>query len=157
MQYWLAKTEPNTYSWEDLKNEKNRTTSWEGIRNYQVRNFIRDEIRNGDYFFIYHSVVTPMAIMGIARVVREAYPDHYAFDTTHKYYDPKSKPDNPAWLMFDIQAVSEFIPPVNLDEMKNYPELNEMGLLKKGNRLSIQKVTSKEWNFILSLTKVVDL
>ena len=157
MKYWLAKTEPGTYSWFDLLEEPDRTTSWEGVRNFQVRNMICDEIKKDDLVFIYHSVVKPMAIIGIAKVVKEAYPDHFAFDPSHKYYDPKSKPDNPAWLMFDIQAVSEFIPPVNLDEMKNYPELNEMGLLKKGNRLSIQKVTSKEWNFILSLTKVVDL
>ena len=157
MNYWLAKTEPGTYSWDDLKNETNKTTSWEGIRNYQIRNFIRDDIKNGDLVFIYHSVVNPMVIMGIAEVIREAYPDHFAFDVSHKYYDQKSKLDNPTWLMFDIKAIQEFNPSVTLDELKNHPELNDMALLKKGNRLSIQKVSPDEWDFILKLTEVISL
>jgi len=155
LNYWLAKTEPNTYSWDNLK--KDKKTSWEGIRNYKVRNVIRDEIKNGDFVFIYHSVVQPMSIMGIAKVVKEAYTDHFAFDSSHKYYDPKSKPDNPAWLMFDVQALQEFDTPVTLEELKNHPALKDMALLKKGNRMSVQKVTEKEWKYILSLRKIINL
>ena len=157
MNYWLAKTEPNTYSWDDLKKEKDRRTTWEGIRNYRVRNLIRDEIKSGDLVFIYHSVVKPMVIMGIAKVVKEAYPDHFAFDSSHKYYDPKSKLDNPAWLMFDVQAVQEFDEPVTMEELKAHSALHEMALLKKGNRMSVQKVTEKEWKYITSLRKTINL
>ena len=157
MKYWLAKTEPNTYSWQDLINEPEKRTTWEGIRNYRVRNLIRDEIKSGDFIFIYHSVVQPMSIMGIAKVVREAYPDHFAFDNQHKYYDPKSNPDNPSWLMFDVQAVQEFDKPVTMEELKNHPALNDMALLKKGNRMSVQSVTEKDWNYIVNLRKVINL
>ena len=157
MNYWLAKTEPNTYSWDDLKNEPGKSTSWEGIRNYRVRNLIRDEIKLGDFVFIYHSVVQPMSIMGIAKIVREAYPDHFAFNTQHKYYDPKSNPDNPAWLMFDVQAVQEFDKPVAMEELKSHSALRDMALLKKGNRMSVQRVTEKEWKYIVSLRQVVNL
>lgn len=157
MKYWLAKTEPNTYSWDDLKKEENMTTTWEGIRNYQVRNLIRDEIKLGDKVFIYHSVVKPMAIVGVAEVVKEAYPDHFAFDPEHKYFDPKSKPENPAWLMFDLKAVAEFETPVTLLNIKTHPALNNMGLVQKGNRLSMQKVSSFEWKYITGLSTLLDL
>ena len=154
MNYWLAKTEPNTYSWDDLKNEADKSTTWEGIRNYRVRNLIRDEIKAGDLVFIYHSVVKPMAIMGIAKVIKESYPDHFAFDPQHKYFDPKSKKDNPAWLMFDVQAYQDFNESVTLEEVKIHPALENMGLIKKGNRMSIQKVSPEEWKYILGLRKV---
>jgi predicted RNA-binding protein with PUA-like domain len=157
MKYWLAKTEPNTYSWQDLLNEPNRTTSWEGVRNYQVRNAIRDEIKMDDLVFVYHSVVKPMAIMGIAKVVKEAYPDHFAFDPSHTYYDPKSDPDDPTWFMFDIQAIQEFNEPVTLTELKSCAPLQRMGLLQKGNRLSIQRVSPVEWKYITEMNKVVNL
>lgn len=157
MNYWLAKTEPNTYAWSDLKKEKNKTTTWEGIRNYKVRNLIRDEIKKEDLVFIYHSVVKPMSIMGIAKIVKEAYPDHFAFDNGHKYYDPKSNPDNPAWLMFDVQAIREFKEPVTMEELKTYPALKNMALLKKGNRMSVQKVTEEEWQYILNLREIINL
>ena len=157
MNYWLAKTEPNTYSWDDFKKEKDKTTTWEGIRNYRVRNLIRDEIKNKDFVFIYHSVVKPMSIMGIAKVVKEAYPDHFAFDSSHKYYDPKSNPDNPAWLMFDVQAIQEFNKPITMEELKPHSALSEMALLRKGNRMSVQKVTEQEWKYILSLREVINL
>jgi predicted RNA-binding protein with PUA-like domain len=157
MKYWLAKTEPNTYSWEDLKKEDNMTTSWEGIRNYQVRNLIRDEIKRDDLVFIYHSVVKPMAIKGIAKVVKEAYPDHFAFDPSNKYYDSGSDRDNPTWLMFDLKAVQEFDIPVTLTELKSCAPLQQMGLLQKGNRLSIQRVSPVEWQYIVGLRKVKDL
>ena len=157
MKYWLMKTEPNTYSWSDLKREKNRITSWEGVRNYQARNFMRDEMKAGDGVFIYHSVVQPMAIMGIAEVVREAYPDHFAFDPGHKYYDPKSSPENPRWVMVDVRAVAEFESPVPLRQLKNIPQLAEMMLLQKGSRLSIQPVSKAHWDIICTRYKLIEL
>ncbi len=149
--YWLLKTEPRTYSWQDLLKEK--TTSWEGVRNYQARNFMRDQMKQGDRVFIYHSVVQPMAIMGIAEVVREAYADHFAFEPGHKYFDPKSSPDNPRWVMVDVQAKESFDNPVTLEHLKTVPGLENMMLLRKGSRLSIQPVSDSEWEIICSLEK----
>lgn len=157
MKYWLLKTEPNAYSWSDLKKEPNMATSWEGVRNYQARNYIRDDMKTGNLAFIYHSVVKPMAIMGIAKVIGEAYPDHFAFDPVHKYFDPKSKPENPAWMMVDVRAFREFETPITLDELKTIPGLENMVLLQKGSRLSVQPVTEKEWNIINSFRETVEL
>lgn len=157
MKYWLAKTEPNTYSWQDLLNEPDKTTSWEGVRNYQVRNAIQNEIKKDDLIFIYHSVVQPMAIMGIAKVVKEAYPDHFAFDPSHKYYDPKSDPDDPTWFMFDIKAVQQFNEPVTLTELKSHAALERMNLLQKGNRLSVQRVSPVEWQYIIASRKLINI
>lgn len=151
MNYWLMKTEPNTFSWEDLLQLPNQTTCWEGVRNYQARNFMRDQMQVGDRVFFYHSVVKPQAIMGIAQVVRPAYPDHFAFDLASDYYDPQSSPEAPRWLMVDIQAVQELQPPIILEELKGNPQLSDLLLLKKGCRLSVQPVTAEEWQVILSL------
>ena len=151
--YWLMKTEPRTYSWQDLL--KDKQTSWEGVRNYQARNFMRDEMKLGDPVFIYHSVVKPMAIMGVAEVVREAYPDHFAFDPAHKYFDRKSKPEKPSWIMVDVKAKYGFEYPITLEHLKTVPGLEEMMLLQKGSRLSIQPVKEQEWNIILSLEKLI--
>ena len=152
MNYWLLKTEPNNYSWNDLNKEKDMKTSWEGIRNYQARNYIRDDMKVGDMAFIYHSVVKPPAIVGIAEIVREAYPDHFAFDSGHKYYDPKSNKNNPTWFMVDIQAKGELDLEITIDELKQLPELKDMVLLNN-TRLSVQPVSSEEWNLINSLAK----
>lgn len=157
MRYWLFKTEPSTYSWEDLKKQKDRTDYWDGIRNYQARNFLRDEVKKGDLVLFYHSVKQPQAIMGIARVVREAYPDHTAFDPESRYYDPKSDPEHPRWFMVDVQAVAEFDPPILREELKGVPGLENMMLLRKGSRLSIQPVTEKEWEIITKLGNLVEL
>ncbi len=157
MKYWLLKTEPNTYSWEDLKKEPDKTTTWEGVRNYQARNLIRDEMSRGDLAFFYHSVVKPMAIMGIVRIVREAYPDYFAFDSGHKYYDPKSTKEKPVWYMVDVQAVQEFKHPVTLTSLKLHPALQGMRLLQKGSRLSVQPVSPFEWEYICGLEKLVNV
>ena len=154
LKYWLMKTEPNTFSWDDLKKSPRRTTCWEGVRNYQARNFMRDDMSKGDLIFFYHSVVKPQIIAGIAKVVREAYTDHYSLDPKSKYYDPKSSPDNPRWIMVDIQSVHDFKPPVTLDELKQIPPLEKMELLRKGSRLSIQPVRPNEWKVILKLRDV---
>lgn len=157
MNYWLFKTEPSTYSWEDLKKQPNRTDYWDGVRNYQARNFLRDQIKQGDGVLFYHSVKNPQVIMGIAKVVREAYPDPTQFDPESRYFDPKSDPQNSRWFVVDIQAVAEFDPPITREQLKLIPELKDMVLLQKGSRLSIQPVREDEWNVILKLSKLIDL
>jgi predicted RNA-binding protein with PUA-like domain len=149
MRWWLFKTEPSTYSWSDLV--RDRRTHWEGIRNYQARNLLRDEVRAGDLVFVYHSVVQPQVIAGVARVVRDAYPDHFARDERSRYFDPKSSAGDPRWLMVDIEALQPLEPPLTRDELKTLPELAGMMLLKRGARLSIQPVTEAEAAAILAL------
>jgi predicted RNA-binding protein with PUA-like domain len=151
MNYWLMKTEPSVFSWEDLQKLPNQTTQWEGVRNYQARNFMRDLMQQDDRVFFYHSVEKPQSIMGIAKVVREAYPDSFALDPNSDYYDPKSTPNNSRWVMVDIQWERSFTPPIPLEELKAIPQLAKMMLLQKGSRLSIQPVTVDEWNLICQL------
>ena len=148
MKYWLMKSEPNDFSFQDLKEAKNRTECWDGIRNYQARNFMRDEMKIGDRVLFYHSVVNP-SIVGTATVVREAYPDFTAWDPKSHYFDPKSSPDNPRWLMVDIQFEYEFPRPLILKEVRTIHGLENMLLLRKGMRLSIQPVTEDEFRIIL--------
>ena len=151
MKYWLLKSEPDVFSLEDLKNCPNQTEHWDGIRNYQARNLMRDEMQVGDRAFFYHSRQAEPSIVGTAKVVREAYPDHTSWDPTSKYFDEKSSPENPRWLMVDVQFESEFSRPVTLKELRSIPELNEMFLLRKGMRLSVQPVTEEEFQLILAL------
>ncbi len=151
MRYWLFKSEPNAYSWEDLQSEPDQTACWDGIRNYQARNFMRDEIHLGDRVLFYHSNAKPRAIVGIARVVREAYPDSSAWDPQSPYFDPKSSAENPRWVMVDIQAVCNVSPPISLEELRETPGLEDMPLLRRGQRLSIQPVTEAQWLTILNL------
>ena len=151
MNYWLMKTEPTVYAWADLQAEPHQTTCWEGVRNYQARNFMRDHMQVGDLVFFYHSVAKPPAIMGIAQVVKEAYPDPFAWEQSSRYYDPKSSPDQPRWVMVDIQFQQSLDPPITLEELKQIPELSGMMLLKKGCRLSVQPVSEAEWQTILKL------
>lgn len=150
MKYWLIKTEPDTYGWEDLLAEENKTTTWEGIRNYQARNYIRDEIKHGDFAFFYHSVVKPAEIVGIVNIISDGYVDHFAFDSSHNYFDPKSKQDNPRWFMMDVQAYEQFESSITIDELKEIPELSQMVLLNN-TRLSVQPVTNAEWMIINNL------
>jgi predicted RNA-binding protein with PUA-like domain len=153
MKYWLVKTEPSVFSWEDLQKSPNQTSPWEGVRNYQARNFMRDEMKLGDRVFFYHSVAKPLAIMGIVQVVKEAYPDTFAFDPKSDYYDPKSSPENPRWVMVDLQFESAFTPPITLDELKQISGLEEMMLLRKGSRLSVQPVTAQEWEIVCNIRR----
>lgn len=149
--YWLFKSEPSSYSFANLLNEPDQTAEWDGVRNYQARNFMRDEMKAGDGVLFYHSSTNPMAVIGMARIVREAYPDPTAWDAKSKYYDAKSSPDNPAWLMVDIKAEQEFAPPVTLQEIKQNPKLQNMLLVRRGMRLSIQPVTKEEWDEIVAM------
>ena len=147
-QYWLLKTEPTTFSFDDLWKAPKRTTFWDGVRNFQARNTLRDKMKVGDLVFIYHSSTDPTGIVGIAEVVREGYPDPTAFDPKDSHYDPKSKRDNPAWYVVDVKAVKPFKEIVTLESLRKMKGLEKMTLLQKGSRLSVQPVTPDEWAII---------
>ncbi|RMG69042.1 MAG: EVE domain-containing protein [Calditrichaeota bacterium] len=149
MAYWLLKSEPETYAWEDLKREPGRQTLWDGVRNYLARNRLK-AMQVGDLAFFYHSG-RQKAIMGIVRVVREAYPDPTQFDPASPYRDPKSSPENPRWVAVDVAWVRDFVPPITLDELKARPELADLELLQRGNRFSVQEVTPEQWRRICAL------
>ena len=151
MAYWLVKSEPDEFSIDDLYKAPKRTEHWDGVRNYQARNFMRDGIKKGDEVFFYHSNCDTPGIVGIARVVREAYPDHTAFDPDDPHYDPKSDPDDPRWLMVDVKYVRKLKRTIPLSELKENPKLENMALVRKGNRLSVMPVGEQEWNAILDM------
>lgn len=152
--YWLVKSEPDSFSFDDLLASPNRTTGWDGVRNYQARNFMRDDMKVGDLVLFYHSSTDPAAIVGIAEVVREAYPDHTAFDRKDPHFDPKSKRDAPTWMMVDLRAREAFAKPVTLAELRNVKGLEKMVLLQKGSRLSVQPVSEKEFEIVCRLAGV---
>ena len=149
--YWLVKSEPDVFSWDDLWKAKGRRTHWDGIRNYRVRNFIRDDIKNGDLVLYYHSNAKPPGVAGVAVVVKEAYPDHTQFDPKDSHHDPKSDPDDPRWLMFDVKAKKKLARFVSLEELKDNPKLEEMLVVQRGQRLSIQPVKPAEWREVLRM------
>ena len=153
MNYWLMKSEPDVFGIDHLKAMPKRTEHWDGVRNYQARNMMRDDMKKGDLVFFYHSNCDEPGIVGIMQVVREGYPDHTAFDSEQKYYDPKSDPDNPRWFMVDVKYKRHLKRVISLRELKERmdPELAEMPLMRKGNRLSIMPVTEAQWEFILGL------
>ena len=153
MKYWLMKTEPTTYSIEDLENESNQTTCWEGVRNYQARNLLRDDIQEGDRVLFYHSACKEPAVVGTAVVSRPGYPDSHAFDKRSKYYDAKSDPENPRWYMVDVKLEQKFEAPVTLASLREKASLKEMVLLQKGSRLSVQPVKKKEFDIVLKMAK----
>lgn len=153
MNYWLMKSEPDCFSIDDLINSPNQTTHWDGVRNYQARNMMRDDMKIGDQVLFYHSNAKPPAIVGIAEVTSEAYPDHTQFDPESEHPDPKSDPDHPRWFMVDIQFRKKFDKPISLAELKQYPQLDNMRLLQKGNRLSVMPVAPSEWKFILKISE----
>ena len=151
--YWLVKCELDACSFDGIKDRPDATGRWRGVRNYQARNFIRDEMQAGDLAFFYHSNCAEPGIAGIAEVVREAYPDHGAFDARDPHYDPNSDPDHPRWYMVDIRLERKLKRLIPLDELKRHADdaLRGFALLKRGNRLSVLPVSEKQWNFILSL------
>jgi len=148
--YWLMKTEPGTFSWDDLKKSPRKTTMWEGVRNYQARNLLRDQIKKGDLVLFYHSNANPPGVVGTATVVKEAYPDPTQFDRKSKYHDPKSNPDKPRWFVVDIKAGRALKRMISLPELREMKGLDDMVLLRKGSRLSVQPVSAKEWKTILA-------
>ena len=150
--FWLMKSEPSTFSIDDLRGSPNRTTCWDGVRNYQARNFMRT-MTVGDQVLFYHSNADPPAVVGIARVVKTAYPDPTQFDKKNKHYDPASKSSHPRWDMVDITYIRHLQRSVTLDELRGQAKLKGMILLQKGSRLSVQPVTPLEWQHILNLEK----
>ena len=151
MNYWLMKSEPATFSLADLEAMPDQTEHWDGVRNYQARNMMRDQMNCGDQVFFYHSNTVLPGIVGIAEVVREGYPDLSAFDPHDKHYDPASNPAKPHWYRVDIRLVRKLRRVISLAELKSYPELQELPLVRRGNRLSIMPVTAEQWAFILGL------
>jgi predicted RNA-binding protein with PUA-like domain len=150
--YWLVKTEPNVFSFDDLMRAPRRTSGWDGVRNYQARNFLRS-MKQGDGVLVYHSSTDPKAVAGTAEVAREAYPDPTQFDAKDDHYDPDSSRDDPRWSQVDLRAVEKLPRPVTLDEMKAAPELRGMRLLQRGNRLSVLPVTEAEFRAIVRMGK----
>jgi predicted RNA-binding protein with PUA-like domain len=151
--FWLFKTEPSSFSLTDLKNRPDATEHWDGVRNYQARNFLRDEVKLGDRVLFYHSNIPEPAVVGIAEVVREGYPDFSAWDPDSRYFDPRSTPEKPAWFMVDVRFVRELPRPVTLAEMKEVADLADLPLLNR-SRLSIQPVSERAWTTILKLAGV---
>lgn len=149
MRYWLMKSEPSDVSIDDLASFPNQSVAWYGIRNYQARNFMRDQMQVDDAVLFYHSSCDLPGIAGLARVSRLAYPDETQFDTSNKYFDPKATRETPRWLNVDVQLVrkTRLMP---LKEIREYPELEQMRILQRGNRLSITPVDPREYAFILS-------
>jgi predicted RNA-binding protein with PUA-like domain len=150
MNYWLFKTEPGCFSFDDLKNRPKMTEHWDGVRNFQARNFLRDTIRTGDQVLFYHSSIPEPAVVGIAQVVRDGYPDFTALDPEGEHFDPKASPANPIWYMVDVRYVSNLPQSVTLEAIKSNPLLVEMPLVKR-SRLSIQPVSPEEWRIILAM------
>ena len=152
MNYWLMKSEPSVFSIEDLYKSPKRRSPWDGVRNYQVRNMMRDEMKVGDLAFFYHSSCEEPGIYGVMRIAKPAYPDATALDPSHHHYDPKSKADNPTWLMVDVEFVERFKRPVTLDRLRaNADRLADLLILKRGNRLSITPISATQWRTINGL------
>jgi predicted RNA-binding protein with PUA-like domain len=146
--YWLMKSEPEECSVDDALGAKNSTVPWVGVRNYQARNLMRDGMKVGDGVLFYHSSCAEPGIVGIARVASTAYPDPTQFDPKSPYYDPKSKREEPRWLLVDVQ-VTKKIPNITLPELRARPELEDLIILRKGNRLSITPVEPRHWKAIV--------
>lgn len=150
MSFWLFKTEPGCFSFEDLKNRPDMTEHWDGVRNFQARNFLRDQIKIGDLVLFYHSSIPQPGIVGLAEVVRNGYPDFTALDPNGEHFDPKASPDNPIWYMVDVRYIEPLPRMVTLEQIKNNPLLTDMPLVKR-SRLSIQPVQPEEGKIILAM------
>ena len=152
MQYWLLKTEPDSFGVDDLARAPRRTTAWDGVRNYQARNMLR-QMQRGDQAFLYHSSCENPGIAGIVAVVKPGYPDATAFDAKHHHHDPDSDPKNPRWYLVDVKLVRKLPRVITLDELREHAkqELAGMVLLRPGNRLSVMPITAAHWKFITSM------
>lgn len=147
--HWLVKSEPTEYAIDDLARQPDQTDHWDGVRNFQARNFMRDQMQVGDGVLFYHSGSKP-AVVGTAAVVRAGYPDHTAWDPRSKHFDVRSTPQNPVWFMVDIRLATRFKRPVPLPELRRIPELAQMTLLRRGNRLSVMPVSAEEYAIIVA-------
>ncbi len=144
MRYWLFKTEPEECSIDDFANSPDKAIVWEGVRNYQARNFLRDQVKTGDLVFIYHSSCKDIGIAGVAEVVRSSYPDPSQFNSLSPYFDAKSSGTKAPWVSVDLQFVEKFTALLPLDKLKRSTKLEQLPLVKKGNRLSVMPVSSSE-------------
>ncbi len=147
--YWLFKSEPTAYSYQDLLSDE--VAEWDGVRNFQARNFLRDQIKSGDSVLFYHSNTKPPSVIGTATVVKDGYPDHTAWDPNSEHPDPKSSPENPIWYMVDIAPLQQFLNPVALDDIKSNPDLSDMLLIRRGMRLSVQPITEVQYKIICEM------
>ena len=152
MHYWLIKSEPTTFSIHNLDRSKNKTTCWEGVRNYQARNFLR-AMKKGDRAIFYHSNAKPPAAVGIVEVVKEAYPDHFAWKEGHKYQDAKASPEKPIWSMVDVKLVQIFSQEISLEQLRSVKALEGLELLRRGSRLSVHPVTAVHFKVFERLAK----
>lgn len=150
MNHWLIKSEPSSFSIQDLAKAPKKTTCWDGVRNYQARNFMQS-MKKGDRCIYYHSNAAPPAAVGIVEVVKEAYPDHSALDPKSHYHDPKATPEKPIWAMVDVKLVVVFSREIPLEELRGVKALAGMELLRKGSRLSVMPVTAGEFRTIEKL------
>jgi predicted RNA-binding protein with PUA-like domain len=151
MQYWLMKSEPRTFGIAHLQCRPNQTEPWDGVRNYQARNMMRDQMRKGDRAFFYHSNCDVPGIVGTMRIVSAAYPDPTAFDPASPYFDPKSDPEKPRWYLVDVRLQRVFKQCIPLSKLREIQALQEMALLRQGNRLSITPVSRPQWDTIMAL------
>jgi predicted RNA-binding protein with PUA-like domain len=151
MRHWLLKTEPESFSFDDLLRAPRRTTGWNGVRNYQARNFLRGAMKKGDRVLVYHSNADPPAVVGVAEVVREGYPDPTQFDPRDDHYDPDSPKDEPRWYQVDVKAVRKLRRAVSLEEIRSVKALAKMALVQRGQRLSVQPVTPEEFEAVVAL------
>ncbi len=149
--YWLLKSEPDSFSIQDLAKSPKKTTCWSGVRNYQARNYMRDEMQVGDGVLFYHSSTDPPSVVGTAKVVKAGYPDPTAWDPNDHHYDPAASSENLRWSMVDIQLGEIFKKPLPLEELRKVAALKKMELLRKGSRLSVQPVTKEEFEAVLKL------
>jgi predicted RNA-binding protein with PUA-like domain len=155
MNYWLIKSEPDSFSIDDLKTAPGGKSHWDGVRNYQARNYLRDSMRKGDLVLFYHSNCAEPGVVGIAEVASGAYPDHTAFDPRDHHYDAGSDPQHPRWVMVDMRYKRKTRRLISLGELKQHEKsLAGFALIRRGNRLSVMPVSKKHWEFILSLEQV---
>jgi len=151
MKYWLFKSEPNCFSYDDLLKCKNQTEPWDGVRNYQARNFMRDEMRVGDLGIFYHSNCKPPHAIGLLEIVSAGRPDPTQFDPFSEHPDLTADPKNPRWFLVDVRARGKFRRPVSLSEMREIPDLSDMKLLSRGNRLSVMPIEKKHFELLKKL------
>lgn len=154
MAFWLMKSEPETFSIDDLRKCPNQTERWDGVRNYQARNFMR-QMQIGEQIFFYHSNTKIPAIVGVAEVASLAYPDPTQFDPNSPYFDVKAQIDAPRWSLVDVRFVEKWSVAVSLTALKTLSTLTDFALLKKGNRLSVMPVSDENWHTIVQYAQAL--
>lgn len=155
MNYWLLKTDPDSFNIDDLAHAPRQTTAWDGVRNFQARNMLRDAMHTSDRAFLYHSNCAEPGIVGSVEVTRSGYVDVTAFDPHDHHFDPRSTEEKPLWYCVDIALRRQFSRPITLAELRRQPALHGLMILRRGNRLSVTPVTSQHWRHILKLAAVM--